>query len=46
MTYCEQLRRRIPCPDFGVELTVVLMKANIQRMHGTEPVNLLELVSG
>ena len=35
--YRELLRRRIPCPDCVIELTLVLMMAHIWRMHRTEP---------
>ena len=37
VTYHERLRRCIPCPDYIIELTVVLMMTHRRRMHGTEP---------
>ena len=36
-TYREHLRRRIPCPDCGVELADRSMTANHRRFHGTDP---------
>ena len=36
-SYQVRLRRRIPCPEFEVELTTGSMTAHRRRMHGTEP---------
>ena len=36
-TYQEHMRRRIPCPDCGVELAARSMTAHHRRLHGTEP---------
>ena len=35
--YCNQLRRRIPCTDCGVEFTAGFMTMYRLRMHGTDP---------
>ena len=37
-SYRVRLRRRIPCPECGVELTARSMAEHRLRMHGTEPV--------
>ena len=35
--YHKRTRRRIHCPDCGVELSVGLMTTNMRQMHGKEP---------
>ena len=36
-SYQVRLQRRIPCPEYGVDLTVVSMTSHRRHMHRTEP---------
>ena len=36
-TYREHLQRRIPCPDWGVELTARSITAHRRLLHGSDP---------
>ena len=33
----ERMRRKMPCPDHGVEMKTISMKSHSKKLHGTDP---------